>query len=153
MTIKRVLVPVDFSKDSIEALEVALAYFEEARIYLIYVTDEDKPKSIWPGLVAKEQFSSQTQDEALNRVKDLASEYPAESSRIEPVINVGKPVEAILDAADTHKVDLIVMSSHGDTGVAKTLFGDTTYHVSRKADCSVWVVKGEVPKGKSRKAA
>lgn len=153
MNIQRVLVPVDFSKESIEALEVALAYFEEARVYLMNVTEEYKPKSIRPDLVAKEQFSSQKQDEALNRVKDIASEYPAEASRIEPIINAGKPVEAILDAADIHNVDLIVMSSHGDTGITKSLFGDTTYHVSRKAKCSVWVVKGKVPKGESRKAA
>lgn len=152
MEIQRVLVPVDFSDDSIEALEVALAYFQDARIYLVNITEESRPKTVNPEQIAEEQFSSAKQDEAHLRLRDLAHEYPAEAHRIEPVVLGGEPVDGILEAADIHGAELIVMSLHGASGLGKSLFGSTTYSVSRKAECSVWVVKGRVPKKRSKAA-
>lgn len=55
---------------------------------------------------------------------------------------VGEPASRIVQAAYDDSVDLIVMSSHGRTGLARTIFGSVAETVMRNAPCPVMVVKG-----------
>jgi len=56
----------------------------------------------------------------------------------------GAPGEAIVDAADAERADLIVLGSHGRRGVHRTLMGSVSDHVVRHAQCPVVVVRGPV---------
>ena len=57
----------------------------------------------------------------------------------------GDPRTALVDAARTERADLIVVGSHGRTGVAKLMMGSVAAHVVAHAPCSVMVVKLEKP--------
>jgi nucleotide-binding universal stress UspA family protein len=58
----------------------------------------------------------------------------------------GDPATEILRIAQECKCDLIVMGTHGRTGVARLLMGSVAEHVVRKAECPVLVVKTPLPK-------
>ena len=60
---------------------------------------------------------------------------------------LGEPSERIVRAAAEESVDLIVMSSHGRTGLARTVFGSVAETVMRQAHCPVMVVKAHKPTG------
>ena len=55
---------------------------------------------------------------------------------------VGEPSSRIVRAAVDDKIDLIIMSSHGRTGLARTIFGSVAETVMRTAPCPVMVVRG-----------
>ncbi len=140
MKFKKILVPIDFSESSIEALEVALEHFHDAKIYVFTAADIQSSSGLSANIDT--QFKSSDQDAVYRRLKSIIADHADRSSDMEPALGVGKPVKAILEAAEHYEVGLIMISSHGDTSVAKNLFGHTTYQVSRKAPCSVWVIKG-----------
>ena len=64
-------------------------------------------------------------------------------------IVIGKPFEQIIDFATTHQVDLIVMGTHGRTGLTHTLMGSVAERVVRLAPCPVLTVK-EAPEPTAR---
>ena len=60
--------------------------------------------------------------------------------RIRKVVDVGQPYRAIVDCAENERIDLIVMSSHGRSGLSRMLIGSVTDKVLRVAPCPVLVV-------------
>jgi nucleotide-binding universal stress UspA family protein len=60
--------------------------------------------------------------------------------RIRKVVDAGQPYGAIVDCAENERIDLIVMSSHGRSGVSRMLIGSVTDKVLRAASCPVLVV-------------
>lgn len=140
MTFDNVMVPIDFSESSIEAFEATIAHFQDAKIYLFHAVDTPRVDVLKDE--AGEHFQTREQDQAFHKLNELIIAHAGQADRLEAALGVGKPVKAILEAADQYDIDLIVISSHGDTGITRNLFGHTTYQVSRKANCSVWVIKG-----------
>ena len=57
---------------------------------------------------------------------------------------MGEPTSRIVQAARDDSVDLIIMSSHGRTGFARTVFGSVAETVMRNAPCPVMVVRGSL---------
>jgi nucleotide-binding universal stress UspA family protein len=62
------------------------------------------------------------------------------------IAEAGDPREMILEVAKSERIDLIVMGSHGRTGLARLMLGSVSSHVVTHAPCSVLVVKKERPK-------
>ena len=60
--------------------------------------------------------------------------------RIRKVVDAGQPYGAIVDCAENERIDLIVMSSHGRSGLSRMLIGSVTDKVLRAASCPVLVV-------------
>jgi UDP-N-acetylmuramate-alanine ligase len=87
---------------------------------------------------------------AENELKKLSAELE-ENFKAENISNeviVGDPRESILQTAATAKADLIVMGSHGRTGLTKLFIGSVSQAIAGHAPCSVAVIRGVVPKGK-----
>lgn len=141
MEFERVLVPIDFSRGSIEAFEATLAHFQHTQVYLLHVIDTHQSDAVF-GEDVNIEFQSKIQDAAYQKLDGLAKSHPGYDCKMESLVSSGRPVNIILDTAKQYNIDLIVMGSHGNTSITKTFFGHTTYHVSRKADCSTWVIKG-----------
>lgn len=76
----------------------------------------------------------------------LSGQIAAES--ITTQVAEGDPRDVILGAAENMKADLIIMGSHGRTGLDKLLIGSVSQAVAVQAECSVAIVRGLVPKGK-----
>jgi nucleotide-binding universal stress UspA family protein len=138
MPIRTILHPTDFSKRSEAALQLAasLARGYGARLIILHVA----PCEITAGSMAVPMDPSAHWGalEALRgRVGGSAPELP-----VETCLREGDPADEILRAADDTGCDLIVMGSHGRSGLARILMGSVAEAALRRAGCPVLLAKG-----------
>lgn len=135
---QRVIVPIDFSEVAFEAIDVANDLVADpASVHLIHVLHEISPLEVADAerLVAEEQVSIAKAKAALR--SRLEPRYAA--MQVEAV--VGNPGHAIAAYAQAIDADLIVMPSHGRTGLARMLIGSVAERVIRLAHCPVLVLR------------
>lgn len=134
----RVVVPVDFSEASFAALVPALEFVKDAsHLYVIHVLSHLHPAE--PGMMwhtVEEQTRKQHVEEALHQQLSKP-EYEG----IQTGIAIGDPSSEILDYAKAHAADLIVISSHGRTGLRRFLLGSVAERVVRFSHCPVLVIR------------
>jgi universal stress protein A len=135
--IKQILVPIDWSKPSNRAFELAksLAEKHDAQLLLLYVVPV-------PSLMygpPSESYLEHVQNE-LCRIRPNDPKI-----RVKHLIAEGNPAAAILRAAKDNDCDLIVMGTHGRTGLSRFLMGSVAEEVICKAPCSVLTAKAKGP--------
>lgn len=136
-----VLVPIDFSDDSMNALQLAQRRFASADATLVLVHSVDAAEGVIDHAGLREQVVSSQASEVQRQMQTLAGAHREGWKEVQAVVEAGKPADVILSAAQTWHADLVVMGSHGKTSLVRKLFGGTTYHVARKLDCSVLVLR------------
>ncbi len=144
---KNILVPTDFSEHADKALKEAVAIAEQykSKIFLLHVYDEGLHQCAVDYCLPFEQVAS-LENAAIKTSKDrLDEEVKAIASggkvQIAYDIKKGLPVETILQEQKVLGIDLIVMGSHGRTGLLKSLIGSVAERVVRNAGCEVLVVR------------
>jgi nucleotide-binding universal stress UspA family protein len=133
-----VLVPIDFSEGADLALEEALKTFGEAtKIHALHVLSELEPTQ--PGMVWQ-TVDNQTR---ADHIKALFHEkFPSEAyQRIKFSVVTGNPSSEIIDYAEGNQIDLIVISSHGRTGISRFFLGSVAERIVRFAHCPVLVLR------------
>ncbi len=140
--IKKVLCPVDYSVCSQEAFKYAahIARTESAKLYLVHVIDV---RSFGHESPLDSDVPKPSED-AIRRIKEDLTKKAAdevEGVEIEPVVVVGVPVKVILSVAEERKVDMIVMGTHGRTGIPHVIIGSVAENVVRKAPCPVLTIR------------
>jgi nucleotide-binding universal stress UspA family protein len=144
MAIQHILVPTDFSEYADYALDYAveLAKSFQARVTVLYVyylpsiaLGEVSPAVIDETLEAMETNAQQQAQKALARVLNAGLQGDS-------VIVEGAPFQMIIDTAKEKAVDLIVMGTHGRTGLTHVLMGSVAERVVRMAPCPVLVTRG-----------
>lgn len=136
-----VLVPLDDSPQSMEAFEHAIEQFPEARLTLITVIDPiEVGYSAEVVLPSGEWFEAAT-DAAEERFETARAAVEDRELELETAIEVGRPARVIVDYADDHGVDHVVMGSHGRSGVARVLLGSVAETVVRRSPVPVTVVR------------
>jgi len=143
--IKHILVPVDFSASSEIAMGTALEYFgdnvDSITILNVY---EGSEKSTLPDIPDTEvdQMMAKSALIEMTRFKKMFEE---EASNKKAIINTeickGNPSKVIINTAKGKRFDLVIMGSQGRGSLKSMFFGGTTYQVSRKAHCSVMVIR------------
>lgn len=138
--IKKILVPIDFSDYSKSALRYAVDFSKQfnAKLYIIYVVEP----VIYPADFSMGQISFPSADIDLNErakveLQELAKAEIGDKLQYEVIIKTGKPFVEINETADELDIDLIIIATHGHTGVEHLLFGSTAEKVVRKAPCPV----------------
>jgi len=152
MNIQRILFPTDFSQYNDTALRLAssLAAEAQATLYIIYVHDV-QALSVAMGEAAYLDASA-WREELRNAEKQLGTIVPSIAGvNYEHECLTGNPVTEILKFAEGHHVDLIVMASHGRTGLLRLLMGSVAESVMRRASCPVLIVKQPNTKDELRK--
>jgi len=146
-TPKRILVPTDFSSFSDKALKRAVEIAEEkgATIYLLHVIDEHVQQCAADYCIDAE-IVKQMERDAKKTSKELLAKQASSATagkKVEVVYDVqmGYPSEVIVEEQKKKRIDLIVIASHGKTGLKKLLLGSVAERVVRGAKCSVIVVK------------
>ena len=135
----RILVPTDGSDGSRRAIEeaVGMAELTGATLHGLYVVDtrdyNTLPESKWLDL--EDELRAQGED-ALDVVRDAAESGVEVETRIER----GIPHEEILAYAEAEGIDLVVMGTHGRTGLDRFLIGSVAEKVVRSADVPVLVI-------------
>jgi nucleotide-binding universal stress UspA family protein len=153
LNIQNIIVPIDFSQMSVEAIQIArqLARRFGASIHLAHVHQFDYagafvapappivPFSLWP-LWPYEQNGEQT---ALKELKKVASECGVSSANYD-VLSGAPPFDEICRLAQTIPADLIVMPTHGRTGLRHVLLGSTAERVVQHSSCPVLITRGNL---------
>lgn len=141
---RKVLVPVDYSPTSNEALSCAveIARRYEAELGVVYVyqpTTYAVPDSF--ELFTPSQLAAM-ESEFQRRLDTTKSELMALGCRnVDAKLLTGAPATEIVNHAEAWSYDLIVMGTHGRTGVAHALMGSVAEKVVRKAPCAVLTVR------------
>jgi nucleotide-binding universal stress UspA family protein len=145
--IKRVLVPIDFSDYSKNSLKYAVKFVKSfnAELFLIYVVEPViYPPDFSMGQIAIPAIDTEVDKRANEELTTLAkTEIPAEV-KCKCIIKTGKPFLEIIETAKEENIDLIIIASHGHTGVEHILFGSTAEKVVRKAPCPVLTLRDPV---------
>lgn len=146
---KRILVPTDFSdysdKALLQAVDVAKKF--NARIDLLHVIDEGLQQCaadycLSPDVMKQiDKESRKTSEEKLNEASTRISASP--EIELEKAVRKGNPADEILKEQKEKKIDLIVMASHGRSGIMKYLIGSVADKVMRSAGCAVLLVRAK----------
>jgi len=142
-TIDKILVPVDFSRCSLEGLKYAIQFANQfaARLFILNAVYLGGPYTAdgfaiydLPALEKKERKRAEQQMlRFVRQVKFGGVKFKA-------VVKTGHPLDHINAFAEKERIDLIITSTHGRTGFKHALMGSTAEQVVRRAPCSVLVV-------------
>ena len=138
MEIRQIMFPTDFSHSSDAALALAssLAKDRGAKLHIVHV--EEPPVAYGGGEMYYGIPEPVTED--LQRMLEEIKP-PDEEVAYEHELITGDPAHAIADFAKEHDIDLIVMGTHGRTGLLRMLMGSVAEAVVRRAPCPVLTYK------------
>ena len=142
--IKKVLVPIDFSDYSKNALKYAVNFAKSfnAEIILVYVVEPViYPPDFSMGQIAMPSINAEWDDRVKDELQKLAKSDFTGSENVKTVIKTGKPFVEIIETAKEEDVDLIIIATHGHSGVEHILFRSTAEKVVRKAPCPVLTLR------------
>lgn len=163
MAFTHILAPTDFSVTARRALDVAVreAELHSASLKLVHVLQHHPHPEVTylrgnpedrrglatefgvlptPGSAEETILRRDYVEEALTQLRDLIPPSFSGCSTVE--VASGDPVEAIVQVARDHEIDLIVMSTHGRTGLAHVAMGSVAEKVVRLSPCPVLVTRG-----------
>ena len=136
MNAKKVLFPTDFSMLSDAALDYAATLAKDGELLIVHV--EEPPIAYGAG----EMYYGVSEPDTQTLTKMLHELAPADSTvRCRHRLVIGNPADEIVQIAAEENVDLIVMGTHGRTGLKRFLMGSVAEAVVRKAKCPVLTVK------------
>lgn len=141
ITLERILVPVDFSDCSLNALEYAVVVAQQAKASLLMLHVLE-PVSYGLDFTFSQSSARQSQVSIwTKRLEELASSYQRSHVPMESRLLGGVPADSILGTARNQPCDLIVMGTHGRRGISHTISGSVAEAVLRKAVCPVLAVR------------
>lgn len=139
-SIKTILCPVDFSRESSRALKNALVAARrfDAKLIVLSVYEEAVSLKMAPGYDAKEAFRKY--EEQFNRFLEKFTWHGVSCHK---EVIAGKPSVEILQAVHRYHADLLIMGTTGRTGLNRMMMGSVTERVVREVPCSFLTTKSE----------
>lgn len=145
--IKRILVPVDFSEPSLRALDYAIEFSRrlKSRVTVLHVVEPvyyPMAGDMYGVGVDLSNVYEQIERAARTQLSRLVAKLRVRRVAIRSLLCLGTAHQVIVETANKSKADLIVMSTHGRTGLAHVLMGSVAERVVRTAPCPVMTVPG-----------
>lgn len=138
-TATKLVVPVDFSEQSTNAIKVALEIAgDPSKLHLVHVA-LPLDTIVTSNMLGGEDDDVEPQSTMLQRLSQIANENGAANAVI--AVLSGNPGEQISGYAKEHNADIIVISSHGYHGIKRMVLGSVAEKVIRHAECSVLVLR------------
>ena len=140
--LKKILVPVDFSECSRKALRYALALAKQysSALALVYVAPAQYYVASGYSGADIAELEARMRESGERELAALAKQIQ-EAASAETLVRSGSPGPEIVEAARSASADLIVISTHGRTGLKHVLLGSVAEFVTRHAPCPVLVVR------------
>jgi nucleotide-binding universal stress UspA family protein len=141
LAIKEILVPIDFSRPAKKALRYAVAFATQfgAKLTLVHVVEPVAMLDLVSPLLME---NDKVMRAAKSRLDLLCKQTGIDSGSVaKTLVRSGTPFKEITDAARTLKVDLIVIATHGYSGLKHAMLGSTAERVVRHASCPVLIVR------------
>lgn len=140
LTMKTILYPTDFSADAWSAFAVACALASDGHGRLVILHVERPPLTTLGGMPVVPPLPSEyDRERVLEQLQRI--QPPRPGITVEHRLEYGEPVPVILQTAQEIGADLIVMGTHGRTGLRRLLMGSVAENVVRKAACPVLTVR------------
>lgn len=146
LPINKILCPTDFSEASFEGLKNAneLADHFSAELILLNVVS---PLPSMPGSTAPTGFHipavlEEIEASTKEQVQKLKNKYISSNIKSKEIVVIGDPPTEIVKRAADDNVDVIVMSTHGQSGWKRLVCGSVTEKVIRMAECPVLTIRG-----------
>ena len=143
MNTHKILFPTDFSTLGQTALKMATSLARDRGAKLLIVHVEEPPVAYGGGELYY-GIDEPNRDELKRMLDEVVPTDPAVG--YEHRLMIGSPANAIVHLAEKEGVDMIVMPTHGRTGLLRVLMGSVAEEVVRKAKCPVLTVKATAPK-------
>ncbi len=136
---QKILVPTDFSEDSLAAVREARRYqqLSEAEVVLVHVTGP-----AFEGLrIHTNELHDETQKAARQQLEALAIAHFGSAASVTTLVKDGRAGDVICELARTVNADAIFIATHGITALKHFMLGSVAESVVRHAPCSVLVVR------------
>jgi nucleotide-binding universal stress UspA family protein len=144
--LKRILLPIDFSAYSTDAVRYACAIAErfDTELHLLHVLESRSSLTpVFGGGLAVRPVTKESREAAEEALKNVLDANWAKEKWVTYALADGPPFLEIISYAKKHDVDLIVMSTHGRSAIAQMLMGSVAENVVRKAPCPVLTIRPE----------
>jgi nucleotide-binding universal stress UspA family protein len=142
---KNILVPFDFSQPAVSAYRFALdvAKRSKGKIYLIHVIELPilHDTLLMPTLNFEKEFLKELRDKATKRFKKVTDKYVRKGVDVSWDILFGTPSKILLDLINADNFDLVVMGSHGASGLREYVIGSNAEKIIRRSRIPVLVTK------------
>lgn len=139
LPLKTIVVPVDYSASSAPAVRLALELASDVgKVHVLNVIPPLEPLSPL-GVFGADDVETELRERASDHLKTWLSSQEVEG--VTTAIEVGQEGDAIVDYAIQHSADLIVIPSHGHTGIKRVLLGSVAERVLRHAHCPTLVLR------------
>ncbi len=150
--IERILVPIDFSEMTEAVIEHACYLGRQlgSRLTLMHVVHVPPlaEASTWLDPVIspsiEQDIRKQMKEKSTSRMTEIAESCKAEGVETDTVIKIGIPFDEIIKAIGDRDIDLVVMGTHGRTGLSHIIIGSVAERVVRRAPCSVFCINPKV---------
>lgn len=157
-SLNRILVPIDFSAHSEKAIRYAttLADKFDAKLTLLHVIEDPFITGAWQSQVFVPNIPELLQNlinTAQTHMAEQTKQLAAQGFVVESSVTTGRPSSAIVEQASEGKFDLIVMGTHGRTGLSQAFLGSVAQRVVQRAPCPVLTVRDTSPVDASATAA
>ena len=142
INLKKILCPIDHSDCSKEALKYAVSFAmkDEAELYLLHVIDVRTFDESFD-MTSKQLPDDKTIKQLKEKLLECVPEEIRSDMRIEPIVVQGVPFSEIISISKEKEISVIVMGTHGRTGIAHIMLGSVSEKVVRKAPCPVLTVR------------
>jgi nucleotide-binding universal stress UspA family protein len=141
--IRSILVPIDFSEHSQKALRYALAFATQfdAEVTLVHIVEQ----MVYPGdwmypPLAVTDFATEKREQMIERLQALDAGSGVSTQHI---VRLGRAWQEVIEIAREQKTDLIILATHGYTGLKHVLLGSVAEKIIRHAPCPVLSVRPE----------
>jgi len=144
LNLKKILVPIDFSDASHKALKFAIPFAEQfgASITLLHIVEHYSYPKHAPFEMEHTRLLETVRERSKKKLNAL---YPklvgASGIKVKTLVREGRSFEEINKLAKQMNADLIIMATHGRTGIKHVILGSTTERVVRHATCPVLTVR------------
>jgi nucleotide-binding universal stress UspA family protein len=146
VSIRCILVPLDFSEHAAAVLDWAahLAQEHGSRVVLFHAYHLPVEFQQLEGAYLPPDFWANVKAEAEQSLEHYAAELRAKKVEVEAVVAEGYAATAIIDEVEKQGADLVVLGTHGLSGLKHLLLGSIAERVVQKAPCAVLTVKTQV---------
>lgn len=142
---KKVLIPIDFSSASANAIKFAVKLAPDAEIILMHAFEVPfEGKITYAGVDESilKQYRIATRDKVFAQIRATADAAGLDIGDYTPLVIHGDPSQSVIDQEQEFDVDLIVMGKHGQNVMEELLLGSVTKHVLAESQCDVLVIDG-----------
>ncbi|MBL8868189.1 MAG: universal stress protein [Planctomycetaceae bacterium] len=143
MQLRRILCPVDFSECSLRAAEYAFGLAQRCRatVEIVHVWQPGGKGAEFRGPMSAYVGEEAEVGRALERIRPAFADVACRHHLL-----VGDPADEIVTLAIEHQIDLIVIGTHGRTGLSRWILGSVAETILRKAPCPVLTCKHSLEK-------